>query len=253
MFPYLRTLQRYYFKLFQEKTLKDDFIARLHCSIIGGSMMPLGNIFALDYAIQHLPKVGNVVEIGSFGGMSTNIICYLLQKHQQNALFFTCDPWIYEGFYDKVQKENPQYMKYIDGSQTIERESYTNFIKQNFIQATRFFSANNLPHSTDISSDTFFSYWHQNHSLTDLFGNSAQLGGKIAFAYIDGDHSYVQAKRDFENVYQNLVEGGFILLDDSADFQSFGSAKLAKEITKTYPNMKCVLKNPHYLWVKIST
>jgi len=250
MIAYLRTLRRYYFKLFQEKKVHDDFIARLHCSIVGGSMMPLGNIFALDYAIRNLPKEGSVVEIGSFGGMSANIICYLLRKYQQNAPFFTCDPWIYEGFYDETQKDNLSYMKYIDGSQSIERQEYTKFIQQNFISAAHFFSASNLPHSFELTSDTFFDYWNQNLSLTDIFGNSSQLGGKIAFAYIDGDHSYAQAKRDFQNVYQNLQEGGFVLLDDSADFQSFGSAKLAKEISKMYPDMRCVLKNPHYLWVK---
>ncbi|MFN0202434.1 MAG: class I SAM-dependent methyltransferase [Bacteroidia bacterium] len=249
----LNTLRRYYFKLFQEKILRDDFVARLHCSIVGASMMPNGNIFALDYAIQRLPKEGSLLEIGSFGGMSANIITYFLQKYQQPHRFFTCDPWIYEGFYDKTKREDIQYMKYIDGSQEIEREQYTNFIKTSFLQATRFFSASRLPHSFQFTSDEFFANWRKQANITDLFEKEVKLGGSIAFAYIDGDHSYQQAKRDFENVYEYLTDGGFILLDDSADFQSFGSAILAREIAKSYPNLKLVMKNPHYLWQKIKS
>jgi len=37
----------------------------------------------------------------------------------------------------------------------------------------------------------------------------------IALGFVDGDHTYEQAKKDFENIFDLLVEGGYIFLHDT--------------------------------------
>lgn len=39
--------------------------------------------------------------------------------------------------------------------------------------------------------------------------------GNFALSFIDGDHNYDQAKKDFENFYQRTVEDGYICLHDT--------------------------------------
>lgn len=51
-----------------------------------------------------------------------------------------------------------------------------------------------------MKSDDFF----RNHTLPS-----------IAFAFIDGDHHFQQAKRDFWNTYKYVVDDGLILLHDT--------------------------------------
>jgi hypothetical protein len=74
-----------------------------------------------------------------------------------------------------------------------------------------------LPHHIAVSSDKFFELWTQKEEVVDFFGHVTTLGGPISFAYIDGDHTYEQSWRDFQNVDRFLLPGGFIVFDDSAD------------------------------------
>ena len=78
------------------------------------------------------------------------------------------------------------------------------------------------------------------------------LGGSISFAYIDGDHSYQQSKRDFENVDRYLEVGGFIVFDDSEDYSGCGSARTAQEAS-TWNSYELVAKNPNYCLRKRDT
>ena len=55
------------------------------------------------------------------------------------------------------------------------------------------------------------------------------FGGSISFGYIDGNHTYEQSKKDFENVHRFLEPGGFIVFDDSGDDSSWESNRTAKE------------------------
>ena len=79
-----------------------------------------------------------------------------------------------------------------------------------------------------------------------------QLGGKISFAYIDGNHYYDYAKRDFENVDKNLEIGGFILFDDSADTaDKFEVWRVIDEIKKS-GKYEIIKNNPNYLMKKLA-
>lgn len=230
------------------KTLPpDDFVRRLRSLVIGEGMLHEGNIYLMDYAIRRLPATGNVLEIGSYGGLSTNLLRYLLDRNgQSHRLLFNCDAWIYEGYYDHLGPA-PEH---IDGRLDVSRADYGAYLKQAFLNATRFLSAEHLPHTVQAWSDDFFAKWADNEVVTDEFGRSAQLGGPLALAYIDGGHSEEQAWRDVHNAARWLVPGGFLLLDDSADHLSFGSARMMPRLLRS-GGWKLVAKNPNYLIQKM--
>jgi hypothetical protein len=71
------------------------------------------------------------------------------------------------------------------------------------------------------------------------------MGGPIAFCYIDGDHRYAQARRDFDNADRFLEAGGTILFDDSADGSAWESNRVAREAVET-GRYEIVLRNPNY-------
>jgi hypothetical protein len=225
----------------------DDFIKRIRSLVIGEGMLKEGNISLMDLAIKNMPSEGKVVEIGSYGGLSTNLIIYLMQKHKKNNLFFTCDAWIYEGINDHLRQMADAT---IDGRADILRTDYSIYLKKAFIHSTTFLSSQNLPYSFHMYSDLFFENWNHSRSEIDVFGRTIEMGGSICFAYIDGGHSYEVAWKDFNNITQHLIKGGFILLDDSADGQNFGSARMMSQIKKDN-RFKVIAKNPNYLIQKI--
>lgn len=231
-----------------KKIVADDFIKRIRSLVIGEGMLTEGNISLMDHAIQHLPVEGHVLEIGSYGGLSTNLIIYLLDKYKKTNLLFTCDAWIYEGYHDHEKNSTDNH---IDGRPDILRDDYSTYIKAAFINAAQFLSPHRLPYSFHARSEAFFKEWKNNQTGTDIFGREIKLGGPISFAYIDGGHSYEVAWHDFTNVTEYLVKDGFILLDDSADGSKFGSAKMMHAIKKD-KRFKVVDKNPNYLIQKIS-
>jgi hypothetical protein len=222
----------------------DDYIKRLRSSLIGEGMLHEGNIFLMDQAIKNMPVGGSVVEIGCYGGLSTNLIIHLLKKHKRSEKFFGCDPWIYEGYEDHKGDPKPIY---IDGRDDILRTDYMAYIKQNFIESTQTLSGKRLPHTCEMTSDVFFEKWEKKETVTDVFGQTAPLGGPVSFAYIDGNHAYDFARRDWQHVMQHLLPGGFILFDDSADGSAMGSAKLMEEVKKD-PVLGVADTNPNYLY-----
>lgn len=223
----------------------DDFIKRLRYLLIGEGMLHEQNIFQMDHAIRHLPPEGHLIEIGIYGGLSTNVILHLLKKHGKTHSLFNCDPWVYEGFHDHVQGETP----FVDGRSDLYRSDYTPYMKESYIRATRFLHSNTLPYSFQLFSDDFFEKWKNKSILTDVFDREVQTGGSIAFAYIDGNHTYEQALKDYRHVMEYLVPGGFLLLDDSASTNHFGSAKLAHQL-KTEHQLKLIDNSYNHLFQK---
>jgi hypothetical protein len=233
------------YRFHNEALLKDDYLRRIRSLVIGEGMLHDGNILQMNYAIQHMPKEGTVVEIGSYGGLSASVIVWLMHQHQCNTKFFTTDPWIYESYTAEGQKTN-----FIDGSKRVTKESYHHYMKSAFMNAMQFLQPQQLPHSFEMTSQDFFELWNTSALREDIFGNSVQTGGSICFAYIDGDHSLEAATHDFEQVDKHLAPGGFILLDDSADHLPFGSARLMNRI-KQDPRYRVVSALPNYLIQKI--
>jgi hypothetical protein len=235
--------------LFKKKIKKIDddlFIRRLRSSVLGEGMLIDGNIYLIDYAIRNIPVDGAIIEIGIYGGVSTNLICYLLLKYDKHNLFFNCDPWIYEGYEDKHKSPG----LFIDGRTGILRTSFMEYVKTAYLNSVKLLNKR-LPHTFHCKADAFFDLWRNQVKTTDIFNAGVTLGGGISFAYIDGDHSYETAKSDYLNILEYLVTGGFILFDDSHDALSFGSARLMREALEN-KDLELVMKNPNYLFRKIS-
>lgn len=220
-----------------KKTVSDEYFNWL--SYANAGMLEKGNLYAFDYAIKNLPENAPIVEIGSFCGLSTNIISFLKKKYKKSNKTITCDRWIFEN----------SESKNIDTNSDITHKEYREFVMETFKRNVNFFSKGDLPFTIEKFSDEFFESWNKNELAKDIFSREIQLGGGISFSFIDGNHTYEYAKRDFENVSKHLVKGGFILFDDSADYFTFGVEILMKEIMKN-PDYELVMKNPHYLFRK---
>lgn len=236
-----RKVDSFFFKDLEE----DLYLKRLRSLVIGEGMLHEGNPYLINHAIAHMPENGIVLEIGSYGGLSTNLMLYLMRKHQRANLLFTCDPWIYGGYINGYHSNDP----FIDGRTDVSRDAYGKYLKQAFIQGIQFLNGQHLPHSFQYTSDEFFEMYRNNTSETDVFGNKAPLGKAISFAYIDGNHDWEFVERDFENVHRLLLSGGFILFDDSIDGTDFGSARFM-QVMMQHPAYKLVAKNPNYLFIK---
>lgn len=200
-------------------------------------MLNHGNIYCVEYAIEHLPSDSPIIEIGSFCGLSTNLISFYLRKNNKSNKLITADKWIFEN------GEAPDGL--LEGS-NITNKQYKEFVKASYIRNITFFSKDHLPYTIEQFSDDFFKLWEAEKLETDVLGQKVQLGGKISFAYIDGNHTYEYAKRDFQNVDKYLEPGGFILFDDSADDSIWEVTRVIDEIKKE-GRYEIVINNPNYL------
>ncbi len=218
------------------KKLDDEYIKWL--SFANAGMLEPGNAYAMDHAIKNLPTGDPVFEIGSFCGLSTNVMRYLISKYKKNNKIISSDKWIFEGSEEKHL-----------GDSTITHGDYSNFIEESFKRNVKFFSQDNIPYTIKVFSDEFFELWEKNETVQDVFGRTIKLGGPISFAYIDGNHTYEFTKRDFENTDKFLAKGGFILFDDTGAKSDFGCAEYMKEL-ETNPAYELVMKNPNYLFKK---
>ncbi len=226
------------FKLLGIKLLKDNYLKWLYFANPG--MLNKGNIFAFDYAIKRLPSNNPILEIGSFCGLSTNTILYLLEKNKADNKFFTADKWDFEGYSDSNI-----------GQSNVKFSDYKAFVKNSFIRNCEFFSSDKLPHTIESSSDEFFASWDQKLTKIDVFGRKTKLGGKFSMCYVDGNHTFEVSLRDFLNTDKNLEIGGFILFDDSNYLARFGCGnKLMKEVKRS-KKYKLVMRNPNCLFQKI--
>jgi hypothetical protein len=215
----------------------DDFTIWL--SLANAGMLNRGNLLAFDYCLSHLPSNNPIVEIGVFCGLSTNLLNHFKRKHGVNNPLFNCDKWIFEGAVGNV------------GDSPVSHAEYHEFVRNAYKQSVQTFSKGMLPHTIEAFSDEFFSLWTANAKQTDLFGRTVQLGGPISFCYIDGNHTYEFARRDFENADQFLEPGGFILFDDSADGSKWEVTRVVAEV-KRMKNYRVVIQNPNYLVQKIA-
>ena len=217
----------------------DEFIKRIRHASAGAINM--GNIWCMDYAIANLPSDAPMVEIGSFCGLSANVMTYLKFKHKVKNALFCIDPWDYnDGNEQEKLGEHP----------TLSKKQYSELIQRRFKENVLLFSGYDLPYAFQMASEEFFLQWRDQPTITDIFDKEITLGGKISFAYIDGNHDYEYVQSDFQNVDQNLEIGGFILFDDSADNAGWGSCDLVKEICND-PRYKLIKQSPNYFFQKV--
>lgn len=215
--------------------IADEYTGWLYAANSG--WLEIGNLYCFDFAIKNLPDNSPILEIGSFCGLSTNALAYYKWRHRKSNHIFSCDRWILSA--DPTVGGTP--MTYSD---------YGKFIKESFMRNVQMFSWEELPHTIELYSEELFEAWAANQTVSDVFGRSTKLGGTLSFCYIDGNHSYASAKRDFENCDKFLVQGGYILFDDSGDNSVWRDVgKVAKEVEAT-GRYELVIKNPNYLFRK---
>lgn len=140
-------------------------------------MGPLG-MFA-DIALSCLP-VGYIVEIGC--GESSIYLSHVARKY--NRKIFHCDIAC-----DKIVNPStiPGYIYPEALNIRVEdRDKLLTYGKSNFLMGT---------------SDSLFEKY---------------LGGAaLAFTFVDGDHCYAQAKKDFDNAMALTVDNGYVVLHDT--------------------------------------
>lgn len=214
---------------------KDDYLEILRR--VNAGMLHYGNILCFDYAIKYLPSNNPIIEIGTFCGLSANVISYFKKTHSKNNILISTDKW-------SMADKNGTV-----GKSDITFQDYRNYVRENLTRNLSFFSKGDMPFVFENTSDDFFIHWSNSKTEYDIFNRELTLGGKISFAYIDGNHSYEFAKRDFQNCDKYLENGGFILFDDSADFSDWEVKRVIKEVKKN-KNYSIVMKNPNYLFQK---
>jgi SAM-dependent methyltransferase len=199
-------------------------------------MFDMGNRHLVDLAVSGLPTDDPVLEIGAFAGASTNVLAYFLRRYERANDLITTDPWVFEG-------EQPDRLP----ESAISFEAYRGRVREQFEENVRFWSRDRLPYAFELASDDFFARWREGKIVVDLFGRERQLGGPLAFCYVDGSHAYDQVRRDFLNADQLLVPGGFLLFDDSNEFGPFPDVhRVAREARERH-GYELVKANPHHL------
>ncbi|MGA9995356.1 MAG: class I SAM-dependent methyltransferase [Pyrinomonadaceae bacterium] len=217
--------------------ITDDYIQWVTYSNAG--MLERGNLYCFDYAIRHLPSAAPIIEIGSNCGLSTNVLTYYKEKHGVRNPLINCDKWEFEGAHSGTL---------IEGS-PITHAEYKEFVRETYMRNVRMYSRNDLPHTIEMLSDDFFAAWRRGDEAVDVFGRPIKLGDPISFCYIDGNHTYDFARRDFEHTDEFLERGGFILFDDSADGSAWEVCRVVEEV-KAGGKYEVVAKNPNYLFKK---
>lgn len=217
---------------------KDGYIELLRR--VNAGMMHHGNIACFEYAIRNLPSDSPIIEIGAFCGLSANVITYLKNVHQKTNILVSTDTfqWPVRKKTGKISNSGLTY------------EDLQAYVRKSLIYNISLFSADDMPYIFEKDSDSFFRSWENKETEIDIFGKSLELGSKISFAYIDGNHTYEFVHRDYENCDSLLEIGGYLFFDDSADYSDWEVKKVIKEIKKTN-RYQVIMKNPNYLFKKI--
>lgn len=218
--------------------ISDEYLNWLYFANAG--MLHRGNLYSMDLALKNLPSNATVVEIGSFCGLSTNVITHFLARHGRSNRFVCCDPWRFEGATPGTTL----------GNSTVRHDEYRVLVRESFVRNVQLFSRDRLPHPVEMDSTAFFAAWAEGRIVVDVFGREVPLGGPLAFAFIDGDHTYDGARRDFEGCDRFLEPNGHLLFDDSADGSPFGVPRVVREVLAG-GRYRLAARNPNIMVQKI--
>src|SRR5215510_4141007 len=110
----------------------DEFTTHLQ-GVNGGFLEP-GNLWCFDHVVKNLPSDSPMVEIGSFAGLSTNLIHYYRERHGRTNPLFNCDRW------------EPHASGPISDS-SITFEEMFRFVESTYRRNIEEFSHDDLPHT----------------------------------------------------------------------------------------------------------
>jgi hypothetical protein len=203
---------------------------------INPGMLEAGNVHVFDYVIRNLDSEDAILEIGSFAGLSTNLIIYFLEKHNRKNRFFTVDPW-------KLADDS---VTFYNGKFSF--KEYNSFVKESFRRNVRFFNPDHLPYTIEGISSSFFEKWKNQETVNDVFDRSVRLGGALSFCYIDGDHAPESVALDFRLCDQYLARNGYLFFDDS----TWDDVNVVMQQILATGRYRLVMRNPNYLFQKIA-
>ncbi len=209
------------------------------------SKFPYEKQYAVDFALKNLQSDAPILEIGAFAGRSTSFLGSLIKKYNKKNNLIVIDPWL-------TCPDEP-----LIGPKKKSPFDYRAYIKEQYLNNIKFWFEEDLPITFQLDSNSFFDEWKRKLIKKDLFNNEFKMGGDICFCYLDGDHSYDQVKKDFQNIDSILQKGGFIYFDDSDRLHKDGGEvvngcyKVVKEVIKS-KRYVVALRNPNYLLKKIS-
>ena len=72
-----------------EANQNKEFLEWVRFAVPG--MLTNGNVDAMEFAIANMPDGSQILEIGSFCGLSTTVLSYLIEKHSKSVEIYTCD------------------------------------------------------------------------------------------------------------------------------------------------------------------
>ncbi len=216
--------------------LNDEYITWQCYANLG--MVEKGNHYLMDYAILHHPSAVPILEIGTFCGLSTNVITHFKRKHGIGNPLITSDKWEFE---------NVNGRPFIADSPILFSE-YKKFVKDSYIQNIQMISTDDMPFTFELTANEFFEDWKNGENCTDVLGRTHNLGGPISFCYIDGNHTYDYAKQYFLHADTYLEDGGLIIFDDST-LTEFSLHKLVPEIM-AMSRYRLIAQNPYHLFQK---
>jgi hypothetical protein len=220
--------------------LEDEYVTQL-CYINAG-ILERGNLHLFDYVIGHLPSTVPMLEIGSYCGLSANLLTYFKKKHGVTNPLITCDKWEFQKPEDSTDNVGQSPIRYKDLEQ---------FARDSFLRNIKMFSSEDPPFTFQMTSDEFFKCWQAREPKTDVLGRTFALGGPLSFCFVDGNHTYEHARRDFLNCDTFLQVGGFILFDDS----TLDKDEVRLVIPEVFASgrYKLVAQNPYHLFQRIGT
>lgn len=221
------------------RILNDEYITWL-CYANPG-MLERGNLYSIDYAISHLSSGAPILEIGTFCGLSTNVITHFKRKHGVRNPLITCDKWDFENVNGRLNiPDSP-----------VPFSEYRSFSKASYIRNIQMFSRDDLPFTIEMTANEFFEAWRDRKTCADVLGRPLNLGGPFSFCYIDGNHTYGYAKQDFLHCDTYLENGGFLLFDDST-LPEFSLHKLMPEIM-AMGRYRLIARNPYHFFQKLGS
>src|SRR5438477_11038682 len=134
--------------------ITDDYVKWL-CFANAG-MLDRGNLYLIDYALSRLRSNAPFLEIGSFCGLSANLIIHYKRKHGLHNKLFTCDKWEFEN--DDKDRKN------IAGSPVLFSD-YKRFAKESYLRNIQTFSGDDLPFTIESFSSEFFDLWRSHAAV----------------------------------------------------------------------------------------
>ncbi len=179
---------------------------------------------------------GDIVELGCNNGGTSFWIKKVLQIYNSNKVFHVYDSW--QGvpekhYYDTTENFKDTILPQIGGNKTVRDINriieINNSWKRGITSTQRQDFINTFKYDTSLELPIIHSGWFK-----DILDN--EYPEKICFAYFDGDF-YTSIIDSFNKVYNKMVKGGIIVIDDCGDNTLIGVKNACTEFLKDKPEV----------------